>query len=152
MEKHANGRHEPTTRSSQNRDGGCTITTKRILRSTPKTRSEPTIRRHGVVSAKKCTHHATIEETRLQENGTIQLGTQQQTSKMRPSQSNTFTSDTQESPEWVQLVPTSEMGPHEGWGDPIKIEVIPTSPEESRMDDALESELQRATENAHNSM
>ena len=73
---------------------------------------------------------------------------------MQPSQSNTSTNDTQESPEWVNLVPTSEMGPHEGWGDPIniKIEVTPTSPEESRMDDALESELIRAEENAHNGM
>ena len=73
---------------------------------------------------------------------------------MQPSQSNTSTNDTQESPEWVNLVPTNERGPHEGWGDPvnIKIEVTPTSPEESRMDDALESELIRAGENAHNGL
>src|SRR5437868_7067459 len=49
---------------------------------------------------------------------TTRLGTQQKTSKMKSSQSNTSTIDTQESPEWVNLVPTSEMGPHEGWGDP----------------------------------
>ena len=70
---------------------------------------------------------------------TIKLGIWQTTSKMKPSQTNDSTIDTQESPQWVNLVPTSEMGPHNGWGDPvnIKIEVTPTSPVESRMDDIL---------------
>src|SRR5205807_8224188 len=74
---------------------------------------------------------------------TTKLGIQQTTSEMQPLQLNSSTNDTQESPEWINLVPTNEMGPHEGWGDPvsIKIEVTPTSPEESRIDDVLEWEL-----------
>src|SRR5207237_10854856 len=44
---------------------------------------------------------------------TIKLGTQLTTSKMQPSQSNDSISDTQESPEWVNLVHTNETGTNE---------------------------------------
>jgi len=53
-------------------DGGSPITTKRILRSTPKTRSEPTIRRYGVVAATQHQDHQTIEDIGQQENSTYQ--------------------------------------------------------------------------------
>jgi len=53
------------------RDGGRAITTKRILRSTQKTRSEPTIRGYGVVVATQHQDHEAIKETGLQENQTI---------------------------------------------------------------------------------
>src|SRR5437879_5647729 len=84
----------------------------------------------------------------------IRLGTQQPTSRMQFSQWNNSTTDAQKSPEWVNLVLISNMGSHEGWGDPVnyKIKVTPTSPEESWMDDALEAELIRAGENRYNGM
>jgi len=56
----------------EKQDGGTPITTKRILRSTPKTRSEPTIRRYGVGVGTQHQDHKTIEETGLEENRTIQ--------------------------------------------------------------------------------
>jgi len=66
------GRNDSITGVIEKRDGGCTITTKRILRSTQKTRSEPTITRYGVVVATEHQDHKTIEETGLQENQTIE--------------------------------------------------------------------------------
>jgi len=65
------GRNDSITWVIKKPDGGRTIKTKRILRSTQKARSEPTIRRYGVVVATEHQDHQTIEETGLQENRTI---------------------------------------------------------------------------------
>jgi len=48
---------------------------------------------------------------------TIKLSTPQTTSKMQTSQSNDSTSDTQESLEWVGLVPIKTKDPISGWDD-----------------------------------
>jgi len=68
---HKTGRNDSVTRVIKKRDGVRTITTRRILRSTQKTRCEPTIRRYGVVVAPEHQDHKTIKEPGLQENRTI---------------------------------------------------------------------------------